>query len=260
MNTGQIIIAPARRADIPILAKMIAESFDSDRHTQMKQLGKTPYDLEKVFLLDLPRYIDSEKSVLIKAVDEGGEILGFCAWGFRGLERAEIPFLKKKREVNVSNPLGYQKNEIEDTGEKGGADETKEESKFETQRAPEDDPIKRLEEMTDQNMKKWMKKLMPDGTRCIFVISLAVSPKHQRQGVSSALLKWGTDVADERRIFIWVHSSGAAVSAYSKAGFKPIGTLDVDLDEYAPRSPPEEVGGEKWGHYIFTYIKYSSEK
>jgi GNAT superfamily N-acetyltransferase len=109
-------------------------------------------------------------------------------------------------------------------------------------------------------MKAWMQKLMPEGTRCMFVASFHVDPKYQRRGIGSALLKWGTDVADERGIFIWVHSSEAGVKAYEKAGFEPIGSLDIDLDEYAPRPPPEEVGGDIWGHYVLTYLKYIPKK
>src|SRR4051812_41585280 len=100
--------------------------------------------------------------------------------------------------------------------------------------------------MTDENMKEWMKKLVLDSTRYVFVVSLAVSPKHQRQGVRLALLKWGTEIANERGVFIWVHSSAAAVSAYAKSGFKLIGSLDVELDEYVHYLPPVEVSGEKW--------------
>lgn len=63
-------------------------------------------------------------------------------------------------------------------------------------------------------------------------------------------------MADQNDIFVWVHSSMGAVKAYESSGFRPIGTLDVNLDEFAPCPPPVEVGGEKWGHYIFTYLKY----
>jgi hypothetical protein len=35
--------------------------------------------------------------------------------------------------------------------------------------------VKRLEAMTDADMKKWMETLMPPGTKCIFVFFFAVS-------------------------------------------------------------------------------------
>lgn len=48
-----------------------------------------------------------------------------------------------------------------------------------------------------------------------------------------------------------------ASAAYAKAGFKVLGTLDVDLDEYSPGPPPTEEGGNgKWGHYVFKMMKY----
>lgn len=71
----------------------------------------------------------------------------------------------------------------------------------------------------------------------MFVVSLAVSPLHYRSGVGTALLEYGTKMADKKCVFIWVHSSMGAVKSYESVGFKRVGSLDMDLDEYAPRPP-----------------------
>ena len=118
------------------------------------------------------------------------------------------------------------------------------------------DSVNQLEEMTDADMKHWMETLMPPGTKCMFVVSLSVSPEFQGRGVGSGLLKWGTDTADKFGVFIWVHSSESAWTTYAKHDFEVVGTLDVDLDAWAPRPPPKEEGeGAVWGHYVFRYMK-----
>lgn len=246
-------IIPATYDDIPVLARIAGESFQTDRHTQLKALGKEPYHLENVFSGFLPNCIDSERSVLVKAVDAHGEIVGFCAWGFRGLGRDEVPLFEEKQRTVKEREILREQSSVDHKG----VDETEvKKASPDLAEEAEDDPIKRLEALTNANMEEWMQKLMPEGTRCMYIISLIVASKYQRQGVGSALLRWGTEFADEKRLFIWVHSSEGGLALYLKAGFQQIGSLEVDLDEYASCPPPVEVGGEKWGHYIFTYMKY----
>jgi hypothetical protein len=74
-------------------------------------------------------------------------------------------------------------------------------------------------------------------------------------GVGSALIQYGNNIADTLGLFMWVHSSDQAWRAYAKFGFKVVGELDVDLDEYAP-SPPEDEGmGGMWGRYVIRYME-----
>ena len=123
----------------------------------------------------------------------------------------------------------------------------------------EDEKITRLHKLEDEDMQRWQDTFMPPGsnTQCMIILGLSVDPKHQRKGVGSALLKWGADRADELGVFTWVHSSEMAWKAYEKAGFEVQGTLDLDLDEWAPRPPPVEEEGEgaKWGRYVCRYMK-----
>jgi GNAT superfamily N-acetyltransferase len=244
---ASFFIVPATYADIPVLARIAAEPFEKDRHTQMQRLGDNPYDMEAEMLNDFKRRVESANAVIVKAVDECGEILGLAAWGFRGLRRDEMPFLQE--------PLaGERKEEKVEEETDGEAKVVKAEEDKNAE--PNNDPISRLQRMTGANMKYWMEKLMPDGVRCMFVAGFHVAPKHQRRGVGAALMKWGTDIADEMGVFIWVHSSEASAATYRKAGFETIGRLDIDLDEYAPCPPPKKVGGDIWGHYVFEYMKY----
>lgn len=125
----------------------------------------------------------------------------------------------------------------------------------------EDDPIKRLESLTGGDLMRWLKFFEPEGTKCIRVVGLDTAPKYQMRGAGAALLRFATSVADKMGVFCWVHSSEPAWGAYAKSGFKVVGTLHVDLDEFAPGLPPEEEGGDgKWGYYIFRYMQYFPKK
>jgi GNAT superfamily N-acetyltransferase len=241
-----ISIQLATYADIPALAQISGDSFEEDRHTQMKGLGKKPYNMYELANTDIARYLSSEKCVVLKAVDDAtGVAVGWSCWGFRGFEADEIPRPEpgQPEEKDISKP--FFEDEISNLKK---AEEEKEEEK--------EDSVRRLEEMTNADMKHWMETLMPPGTKCMFVVSLSVSPKFQGRGVGGRLLRWGTDTADKFGVFIWVHSSESAWKTYAKHGFEIVGTLDVDLDEWAPKPPPEEEGpGAVWGHYVFRYMK-----
>lgn len=73
-----------------------------------------------------------------------------------------------------------------------------------------DDPVARLVALTDADLKDWMDTVMPPGASCLYVVTLYVAPAFQRRGVGSALLKWGTDLAEAGDTFMWVHSSAGA--------------------------------------------------
>jgi ribosomal protein S18 acetylase RimI-like enzyme len=253
-------IEPVFQSDIPALAKISGSSFEDDRHTQMKMLGKNPYDHEGGMKQGLQAWLDSERCILFKAVDkETGEPMGWNAWGFRGFEKEEIKSVdlpKQNEKEQVAKVVETQKVEKVEVAEQ---EIPKEEPKTEPEEE-EDDPIARLEAYTNASMNEWMEFFMPPGTKCMFICSISVSPKFQGRGVGSALLKHGTDIADRFGVFAWVHSSDAesARKVYEKFGFQTQGTLDVDLDEYAPAPPPE--GESAWGRYVFRYMKRLPKK
>jgi hypothetical protein len=103
-------------------------------------------------------------------------------------------------------------------------------------------PIQRLESITNQDMVRWQKILMPDGTKCMIIVAIAVSPTYQSHGVGSALIRWGTAKADVDGVFCWVHASEAGHKVFAKEGFTEVGRLEVDLDEFAPGPREDEDG------------------
>lgn len=225
--------------DVPHIADIGADSFHGDRHTEMKTLGKEPYDHKQTMLDMMPGFVKHTRLVCLKAVDVGtGEIMGYCNWGFRGFTPKEMPAVTGRiqpDELSISNE----------------PDTTPDE-----ETATADDPIKRLGAITDADMAAWVEEIMPLGVRCLYVVMLSVSPRFQGRGVGSALLRWGLDRCDSHNVFAWVHSSEPAYGMYEKLGFHTVRSLDLNLDDYAPCPPPNEGLGARWGRYIFRYMKY----
>ncbi|KAJ6440951.1 GNAT family acetyltransferase [Purpureocillium lavendulum] len=235
--------------DVPAVAQLCGDAFETDRQTEMKGLGKEPFDMKKYTLESLPGLLKNPRIVVLKVVDEEtGDIMGYCTWGFRGFPPDEMPAVEGRTQPG-DNPPKPAPSSADKNDSARGAEPT-------PPAPPETDPIKRLEALTGADMDAWMAEVMPEGTRCIFVVGLSVSPKYQGRGVGSTLLGWGTDFCDDKGVFAWVHSSEPAWKMYEKSGFRVIRSLDVDLDEYAPMPPPNEGLDAKWGHYVFRYMKY----
>lgn len=66
----------------------------------------------------------------------------------------------------------------------------------------QDDPIERLEAMTDADLQRWMDILMLKGTKRIYTLSLAVSPRYHSRGVGSALVRWGAARTDKEWVLL----------------------------------------------------------
>ncbi|PNY25203.1 GCN5-related N-acetyltransferase (GNAT) domain protein [Tolypocladium capitatum] len=256
MSKSSFDIQALTLGDVPAAARLSADAFETDRQTEMKGSGKEPYDLNKHWLESLPSLLRNPRIVILKVVDEAsgdeasGDVMGYCIWGFRGFQPEEMPVVEGRSHP----PADASPAKPKDKQESSADPEPKPEPE------PETDPIKRLEARTSADMQAWMAEAMPEGTRCIFVVGLSVSPKYQGRGVGSALLRWGTRFCDDNGVFAWVQSSEPAWRMYGKSGFQVIRALDMDLDEYAPMPPPNEGPGAKWGHYVFRYMKYLPKK
>ena len=97
---------------------------------------------------------------------------------------------------------------------------------------------------------------MPRGVSCRFIVGLYVAPEYQGQGIGSALMRYGTEKADQDAVFCWVSSSDSGTKAYEANGFQTVETFTVDLDKYAKkdgiRIGPKE--GDKWGEYTWRFM------
>lgn len=239
-----VSVEPVVAADYPALAEISGASMETDKHTLLKAAHPTkPYDhaggMSGAFeyWASLPK----NKVEFVKAVDSGtGEVLGFVCWGLR-LEEAQPEAQHQLEE-------GQSESEVEKPSITVSETYTKTED-------PALDPLAQLEELTSQHLADYQHKIMPPGARCMYVITIAVHPKHQGRGVGKALLKYGTDRADSEGVFCWVHASEAGAATFRQCGFKVDEILEIDLDEPASKmdiKPP--VGQAKWGTYNFTYM------
>lgn len=250
MAKPSFAISAIQLSDVPSVARIAADSFDGDRHTEMKALGQEPYDHEKTMLDIIPGFLESPRLACLKAVDTAsGDVLGFCIWGFRGLEPAKMPTVDGRTQPDEPTEVKAQQ------GQQQGQQEEQQQ-----QQTPSDDPIKRLNAFTDGDMAAWVEEIMPTGVQCLYLVMLSVSPTAQGQGVGRALIQWGLNQCDEHGVFAWVHSSEPAHGMYAKLGFDTVRSLDINLDDYAPCPPPNEGPDATWGHYVFRYMKYLPRK
>ena len=229
-------LSPIVEADIPEICAVSGAAFERDRHTMLKAAHPTdPYDHaggmgEGVkYWLSLPK----ERILHMKAVDdESGRVIAFGVWGLR------------------LSPPQPQSNPVKKPSNTAGQDYIKVDD-------PSLDGIARLKELTNSHFSDFQSRIMPDGVRCLYVVTMGVHPDHHGRGVGTALMKLGLDRADEEGVFCWVHSSDDGADFYRKCGFEVDDTLEVDLDHWAglmnpPIEPP--AGDEKWGMYTFRYM------
>lgn len=243
-ESPSLSVEPVVPADFAALAEISGASMETDKHTLLKAAHPTnPYDHAGGMSGAFEYWSSLPKNNVdfVKAVDrETGQILGFVCWGSR-LEMAQPKAQHQSEE-------GQSESKVEKPSITVSEDYTKTED-------PAPDSLAQLEELTSSHLADYQNKVMPPGARCLYIITIAVHPKHQGRGVGKALLKHGTDRADSEGVFCWVHASEAGAATFRQCGFEVDETLEIDLDEPASKmdiKPP--VGQDKWGTYNFTYM------
>lgn len=232
-------LQPVVEEDIPELTALSALTFETDRHTQLKAAHPTkPYDHAAGTPESIRHWLSLPQKVEVtKAVDtETGQIVGSVGWVFRGFDR---------------DPAGVTENPPEPTKQPANSVS----SEYAKTGSADLDPLEQLGELTDDHFAQFMKRMMPPGTRCMFIAGIQVHPDHQGKGIGRALVRKGTDRADAEGVICWVHSSEAGAGLFPRCGFEVDETLEIDLDEWAGKmdlKPP--AGDEKWGTYTFRYF------
>ncbi|KAH6991131.1 acyl-CoA N-acyltransferase [Ilyonectria sp. MPI-CAGE-AT-0026] len=245
MSKATFTISRASLSDVPRIGEISTRAFDNDSHSQMKIMGQKPGAFAEGMAIGARGWIESPRAVLLKATDDrDGTIVGSMAWGFRGVELDASPGEDKKATEQVEETV------VDDDGKGEGATETEEP-------IPGAERINELEAMTSKHLHDFMHRIMPDGSKCIFMGGITVDPKYQGQGVGSQLIRWGTEQADRLGAFSWVHASEAGWPVFAKHGFKEVERLTFDMDTWAVGPPPKDgVFGdrESWGPYTFRYM------
>ena len=177
MSSSSFSVLPAELADVPAMARLAANASDTDRNTQVKAMGPNPYDHDATMRELLPGWIEMAptRAIAVKAVDDQtGEILGWICVAFAGYTQPSKPREQLDHDVEEKKAQAVE------------------------------DPLQRQAKLTSANMMRWVDILMPPGTKCMPMMSLAVSPAHQRRGVGSALMRTATQRADADGVFMWV--------------------------------------------------------
>ena len=249
---------PATESDIPTLAQIAHSAFAKDRHTQLKASNPVrPYNHGETMREALQSWFARPKGKvhLIKAVDETtGKPVGWVCWGNRGLEPSLAKTVKPDQATQTAGS-----SDKETTG--SSAEST---SGMPPKSTHTEDPLCPLNSITSQSMQDWMAKLMPEGARCMYIMSIAVDPTYTNRGVGRALVKYGTDLADEVGVFCWVHSSPAGTRLFESCEFREVGRLEIDLDEWANKIEKQTgkqlcSGTTSWGLHVFKYMRRASQ-
>ncbi|KAF7545216.1 hypothetical protein G7Z17_g9353 [Cylindrodendrum hubeiense] len=245
MSKPTFTISRASLRDVPRIGEISTRAFDNDTHSQMKIMGQKPGSFAEGMAMGARSWIESPRAVLLKATDDrDGTIVGSMAWGFRGIE--------------LDASQGDDEEGTEQVEETDGDDDGKDEGTTEKyEPIPGAERINELEAMTSKHLHDFMHRIMPEGSKCIFMGGITVDPKYHGQGIGSQLIRWGTEHADRQGAFSWVHSSEAGWPVFQKHGFKEVERLTFDMDMWAVGPPPKDgVFGdrEKWGEYTFRYM------
>jgi ribosomal protein S18 acetylase RimI-like enzyme len=75
------------------------------------------------------------------------------------------------------------------------------------------------------------------GRPYLYLHTLATHPHYQRHGVGSMLLRWGTTLADELGVAVYLESTMAGKPLYESFGFEPVRRLDFDAKDYGLADP-----------------------
>ncbi|EME78827.1 uncharacterized protein MYCFIDRAFT_199934 [Pseudocercospora fijiensis CIRAD86] len=237
---------PLTTSDIPTCARIAGLAFEFDRQTQFKARSLlNPYDHEAGMQDALAYWLSQAPGTMDITVAEDPStksVIGWVAWVYRGFNSAE-GHARRERELKQLEDIHAEGRQIARPTSPVVESVTSEKSA----RA-------RLEQYTGDHLKVWMERLMPLGTKCMYISSIVVRPSHQGKGVGSALIHRGTARADEENVFCWVHASEVGTVAFERQGFKTIGKLELDLDRWNTEGivPPD---GSRWGMYTFNYMR-----
>ena len=278
-SPSKYILTPATPHDIPTLAVISSHAFKADTHTRLKERVKyTDHAEEMKPVLEMWMRAPPGRCSLVNAVSEEGKVVGWVCWGFRGVDaraettKGEVFEIEGKRSQPRSVWVKEESSQVEswrskvkrgieervDASQKTEAKAAGEKRKTHGENTKDTQAmksIKELEDRTNVSMISWQSILMPTGTKCLYIIAIAVLPSHQGRGIGRSLIQWGTKLADEKGVFCWVHSSNAGWRVFEKEGFGEVGRLEVDLDEYAEGLRNEGREDGRWGFYVFRYMK-----
>ncbi|KAF9410034.1 hypothetical protein BGZ94_001781 [Podila epigama] len=282
-------LMPAKEQDFDAISDIDGDSFLCDTHTLLKAVWKGKDFHRKgsrEMLVDLFANPRVDMIVAREGLDGSGKVLGSIIWGKRGYPETavtETATVVSGQGTTGTTDIAASTASATTTTAAASATSTTTSTVTTTTTTtpvsstgplpPPPPPVQptepgapltiaELEKTTHNAMLHFVDHLMPDGVKCRYIYSLSVAPAYQGQGIGSALMKWGTDLADKDNVFCWVSSSMSGWTAYAKAGFIEIGRLDLELDNYAQGVKRTIVGpdgmettSQEWGNYIWRWMR-----
>jgi GNAT superfamily N-acetyltransferase len=211
MSSLTFTLTPAKPLDIPILSQISQEAFSTDTHTRLKELIKgTNHAVEMTSVLSSWLSRPKGKCTVMKAVTSKGETIGWACWGFSGFEYGGL---------NVPQDKEQQPKEVKEVSKE------EEEGEEQVKKSKEMLRIGELGAITSGAMREWSAKLTPPGSKCMILVAIPVLPAYQGKGVGSALIRWGTSIADEEGVYCWVSSSdGGKADFHTNLLYPSVGT------------------------------------
>ena len=220
VNTHQphesVFLTDASKDDIPPLLDIFFAAYADDNAARL-MLKDSSSDSRQRLQADLEDMVADPKSSVIKAVNKNtGDIV---AWlGLASVDRPDTDF--KGTMIGVGN----------------------------AERPTEGERLSRLGAIIKEGfIKKKVEWL--SNKHYIYVGTLVTDPAHQGRGAGSALMRWATSKADTDSVPCWLESTPVGHGLYYHLGFRDVGSLEVDLRDFAP-------GGRdgKRGLGIYQYV------
>ena len=183
-------LSPITPSDIPTLAHLSHLAFLNNRQTQFKASDPIdPYNHFEAMTGALQHWLSrsSGEMDMVKATNGNGRVVGWVAWGVRSTRLKDQQQQQEREHEGSSNQNPSKSTELTTKETPEPPQQINNSSKS---------PRRRLEEYTSSNLQSWMLTLMPPRCQCMYIASICVHPEHQGKGIGSALLKYGTDLAD----------------------------------------------------------------
>ena len=215
-------LLPAERKDIPRLVHIHSLAYLPDNLFRLLVPNLTEF--EKVVTQMLEVQIAEPTWQHLKVVDKKtGVLAAWAAW---------------------ETPTRAQIRERDEIAAAKWADPEKGKTKGEI------DILQQLSHYVQADIDRWRFQCMI-GKRHILCEGLYTEPSFQRQGMGSALVKYGNGLADQAKLPIILQASPIAYPLYAKHGFETDQCLDVDLRKWVPRGKSNDKG---YGNYQYRYM------
>ena len=222
MDYATFKLAPAERKDIPRLAHIYILAYLPDSLFRLVVPNLTEIEKEVTQLLE--HTVSDPTWQYLTVVDKKTDVL--AAWAC------------------WKTPTDAQIQETDELAAAKIADSEKGKGKGEIDNSLE------LSHYVQADINRWSLQCT-SGKRHMVCKGLYTEPSFQRQGMGSALVKYGNQLADQASLPIFLQAPPVAYPMYAKHGFETDQYLDVDLREWVPGGKSNEKG---YGNYRYRYM------